>query len=83
MPNKWGQNTCFLRASGNVEIKQGKSIDHRGGGSQYRKSNDAPFLLPQKLREDNGASIQYESQKTYDGAMQNMDFGTDGSQICR
>ena len=27
--------------------------------------------------------IESESQKTYDGAMQNMDFGTERRQICR
>ena len=59
---------------------------HRSSGvrESILKGNEASFLLPQKLREDDGASNQkIESQKTYDGAMQNMDFGTERRQICR
>ena len=75
--------TYFIRASENGEINKGNSSIIGDEGIKKLKGSAASFLLPQKLREDDGASIQYESQKTYDGAMQNIYFGMERRQICR
>ena len=69
--------TYFLWASGKVESNKGNS-SIIGDEEINIEGRAASFLLPQKLREDDGASIQHENQKTYDGAMQNMGLGQNG-----
>ena len=75
--------TYFIRASGNGEInKENSSII----GDKEIKIERQGSIISSTTRVEGGwwcVKSKNESQKTYDGAMQNMDFGTERRQICR